>query len=67
MNISLHQVSRIDVTPPTALTTSDGEPFVMRTLVVYSGNRRVEISLFADGRTQAERLINVEINEVVSA
>lgn len=40
----------------------------MRVLTVFLGDgRRVEISLFADGETQGERLSNVQIKELVNA
>jgi len=68
MNISLHRVSKIEASLPSTLSTSDGEPFVMRTLTVFlSDGRRVEITLFADGNSQNERLSNVEIKELVNA
>lgn len=68
MNISLHRVSKIEVSSPSTLSTSDGQPFVMRTLTVFlSDGRRVEINLFADGGTENERLSNVEIKELVNA
>ena len=68
MNISLHRVSKVELSPPSVLSTSDGHPFVMRALTVFlSDGRRVEISLFADGDTENERLSNVEIKELVNA